>query len=192
MALDAAVQEFSAVGALPYDIDAAALAAARGTLYGSADDYALCYVYDDTAHTYTYTLYMGHCTVTGDIVGFTAGNVYTWTYTVTAQPVSTSDSVSGSFSGSAVGQSSAALHGTFSGSVPRIETRYLVRSDCDVARIDETTYPDTSAIIYGSMGFLPHLERGYSYADIGKAVMLPVVFGALCSVFAAQVLRRFG
>lgn len=192
MALDAAVQEFSAVGALPYDIDAAALAAARGTLYGSADDYALCFAYDDTAHTYTYTLYMGRCTVTGDIVGFTAGNVYTWVYEVAAQPVSTSYSVSGSFSGSAVGQSPAALQGTFSGTVPRIETRYSVRSDCDTARIEETTYPDTSALIYGSMAFLPHLERGYSYADIGKAVMLPVVFGALCSVFAAQVLRRFG
>lgn len=192
MALDAVSQEFSSVGSLPYDIDSAALSAARGCLYGSASDYVLCYDYDDITHTYTYTLYSGHCRVIGDIVAFSSGDVYTWSYVVDSVPVSTSDSVSGSFSGSAVGQSPAALQGTFNGSVPRVQYRYTVSSDCDIQRIDETTYPDTESMIYGSMDFLPHIERGYSYADIGQAVALPVLFGVLCSVFSTQVLRRFG
>lgn len=192
MALDAVQQEFVSVGELPYNIDHAALFAVCGTLYGSASDYVVCYDYDDIAHTYTYTLYTGVSSVTGDIISFSRGDVYTWRYTVSSVPVSTSENVSGSFSGSAVGQNPAALHGTFSGSVPRVEYRYTVVSDCDYSRIDDTQYPDTDTIIYGSMPFLPHLERGLSYADIGQAVALPVVFGVFCSVFATQILRKFG
>lgn len=192
MALDAVQQQFAAVGELPYNIDDAALSAVCGTLYGSASDYVLCYSYDDTAHTYIYTLYSGVASVTGDIVSFTRGDVYTWRYTVSSVPVSVSESVSGSFSGSAVGQSPAALQGSFNGTVPRVDYRYTVVSDCDYSRIDDTVYPDTNAMIYGSMVFLPHLERGYSYAAIGSAVALPVLLGAICSVFATQILRKFG
>lgn len=192
MALDAVQQQFAAVGELPYNIDSAALSAVRGTLYGSSSDYVLCYEYDDTSHTYTYTLYSGIASVTGDIVSFSRGDVYTWRYTVSSVPVSANQSVSGSFSGSAVGQSPAALQGSFNGTVPHVDYRYTVVSDCDYSRIESTEYPDTDAIIYGSMGFLPHLERGLSYADIGQAVALPVVFGVFCSVFATQILRRFG
>lgn len=192
MALDAVQQQFAAVGELPYNIDQAALSAISGTLYGSASDYVVCYEYDDTADTYTYTLYSGVASVTGDIVSFTRGDVYTWVYTVSSVPVSSSQSVSGSFSGSAVGQSPASLQGSFNGTVPRVDYRYTVVSDCDYGRIDDTLYPDTDTIIYGSMGFLPHLERGLSYADIGQAVALPVVFGVFCSVFATQILRKFG
>ena len=127
MALDAVQQEFSAVGDLPYNIDAAALSAVRGSLYGSSCDYVVCFEYDDITHTYTYTLYSGIATITGDIVSFSRGDVYTWQYTVSSVTVSASESVSGSFSGSAVGQSPAALQGSFSGTVPRVDYRYTDR-----------------------------------------------------------------
>lgn len=192
MALDSAAVSVSALGALPYDAMQHAIASAEGCIQGSAADYAMIYTYNQQTQTAVYTLYVGVCSRSGDTLSFTSGVVYDFKYTTTSTPVSATQSVSGSFSGQAVGQSPAVLNGSFSGSVPVVQYQYTIAYDCDITPITAAVGVDTTALLYGSMDDLPHLERGYSYADIGRAAFVPVCVGALLSVFLTQIFRKFG
>lgn len=192
MALDSASVSVSAIGALPYDSMQHAIASAAGCIQGSAADYAMTYTFDQATGTAVYSLYVGVCSRSGDVLSFTSGMIYDFKYTTTSTPVSATQTVSGSFSGQAIGQSPAALNGSFSGSVPYVQYQYTIAYDCDITPISAAVGVDTAALMYGSMDDLPHLERGYSYADIGRAALVPVSVGVLLSVFLTQIFRKFG
>lgn len=192
--MDAIAYEQSAVGSLPYSVDAHALQAVRGSLYGTASDYVVTYSYNQQTGFEVYSLYLGKITSSQNALTCVSGRVYEFQYLTTSHPVSASQAFSGSFSGQAIGQSPSALQGSFNGSVPYVNYQYTIRYDCDITDIPsgQGVTVDSQSIIYGSMDDLPHIERGYSYADIGQAVALPLLLCAFCGVLYTQIFRKFG